>query len=203
MNIKDYMGGLAETPVLSDESLDQLIQVRMKTFFGFMEREHSKGIMFAPFDLRTPKGQDVARLLFWRCIEEYAEAINSKDIEHRLEELIDAFNYAAAGFAATNDTDKSYKPTVKDWDPWFRGEDPTEHRLGKLSRNLANVTETFRNRAWMENAQSSYFDGLGEYRAALLYAMKTCAAGFHNWDEFWRFFMAKDAVLQFRLKSNY
>ena len=197
----DYMGGLAETPALSDESLTALMRVRAKTFMGFMEREHNKGIMFAPFDLRTPKGQDVARLLFWRTIEEYAESLNSVDIEHRLEELIDSFNYISAALLFAQGFESQL--TVDELRPYWIGEVPTYERLGLLALELSNVTETFRNRAWMENSQSNYFDGLQQYRNSILFAMRYCCRAFKDWNEFWRYFMAKDAVLQFRLRSNY
>jgi len=195
------MGELGAPPELSADSLGKLLIVRQETFLGFMDREHNKGILFTPFDLRTPKGQDVARLFFWRCIEEYAEAISANSLEHRLEELIDSFNYASAMIVGTQNL--WLGDLMELMPPQFTREDPTRERLGAIAYKLANVTETFRNRAWMENSQSNYFDGMAEYRSTLFWAIRQICKGFESWEEFWRYFMAKDAVLKFRLRSNY
>jgi len=199
------MEGLGETPVLSSESLKALLVVRQETFLGFMDREHNKGILFTPFDLRTPKGQDVARLFFWRCIEEYAEAISATALEHRLEELIDAFNYASAMLVGTSNIwlGDLMEMVPESWDSPIQREVPTRVRMGTIAYELANVTETFRNRSWMENSQSNYFDGMAQYRKTLFWAIRQIGKGFDSWEEFWRYFMAKDAVLKFRLRSNY
>lgn len=199
MNIEDFMGGLAPTPALSTESLQELFRIREETFMGFMAREHEKGIMFAPFDLRTSKGQDVARLFFWRCVEEYGESLTTGKREHRLEELIDAFNYASAAFIGS----RLAPLTLDELQPIWQSKDSSVDILGRITLKLSGVTETFRNRSWMENSQSSYFDGLAQYRTSLLFVMGYICSSFKDWDEFWRYFMAKDFVLQFRLKSNY
>ena len=203
INIDDFMEGLGPTPELSLASCQQLVDSRMATFQAFAVIEADKGFVSYPWDLRTPKGQDISRLLFWRCVEEYAEAISATSTEHVLEELIDSFNYisaalwavdpniAAEGLLAVLNSIKNFR------------QDPTGHRLGEIAYRLSNATELFRNRAWMHNAQSTYFDGMHIYCNAIFAVMIQIIEGFKDWDEFWRYFMAKDAVLQFRLHSHY
>lgn len=208
MNILDYMEELGPAPELSLSSLAELVNRRRDTFMGFMEREHDKGISFVPFDLRTTKGQDVARLMYWRCLEEYAEAVSAKTQEHRLEEIIDSVNYAMGIWACHDFPTARYLGDLHNsLTSVYKNQRvrciPTRHRLGELVYVFANVTEVFRNRSWMENAQDSYFVGHSQYIRSLEQAISNMAEYFLDWDEFWKYFMAKDMVLQFRLRSNY
>lgn len=199
------MGDLGDPPALSVEVLHAMTAMRHKTHMGFMEREHEKGIMFSPFDLKTPKGQDVARLLFFKVIEEYTEAVAAMDTDHELEELIDTVNYAWSALSAVQFPHTSFYQTLKlAFDNSHHKRVPvTRDKLGDVSYRLAMITESFRNRSWMANAQSDYFDGLALYSLNLMQTIGAIAQHFFDWNEFWQYFMAKDAVLQFRLRSNY
>jgi hypothetical protein len=76
--------------------------------------------------------------------------------------------------------------------------------LGSISYHIAGtLADTFRNRAWMEQSQSPYFEGAVIAREVFRKVLVILLRVFESWQEFSSFFQAKDCVLQFRLSTRY
>lgn len=178
------------------------MDLRRETFMGFCKLEQQKGFLAAPTSLATPRGQEMARILMFRTIEEYTEALESVERAHVLEELIDSLNYLWS--INVLDPQFSYVPFIEDWDFHYNLQNvPTEKNLGRLARVLSQATDKFRNRAWMNNAQDVYFNGQNELASAIELSTTLICENFQSWKEFWSYYVAKNNVLQFRLRTNY
>ena len=206
MDIRDYW--VPFTGPNDDQHWSQFIEARDATFKGFAQREASQGFINPAVSVKTTHGQEMVRILAMRVLEELAEAHQSADDDHFFEELIDAFNYllslhmfvkpealeiylahiskTSLGFKWKGET----RPTLKYYD------------LGECVIALGNnLGDELRNRAWMLNTQNSYFDG--DMEKILLPVYSLILGFFKDFQHFATFFMAKDAVLQFRLRSSY
>lgn len=195
------------SPLQSKEAWLDLIGLRRATFRGFCETERTKGFICLPANLALPSGQEMARLLMFRTIEELTEAIDSESREHRLEELIDAINYSMSIFLLDEDQtpeDQVAGRLFKQF--WYKKLEmtrPTLTDLGVVSYELSRITDFFRNRAWMNNPQDLYFAGRGVLIDNTARAINHMMTFFDSWDEFYRYYVAKDNVLQFRLRTLY
>jgi len=209
MNITDLWP--TETPpVFSMDAVNDLLNRRRSTAYGFAEREVEKGFIKFPTSLSTPQGQEMARILMFRAIEEYVEANDASSKEHTLEELIDSVNYLWSLFFL--DENVLPRPVVltsmSTW-PWMCGAAtwyesvPSPGDVGRFSMALGMATDHFRNRAWMENAQDLYFNGGEPLLDAIRAATRLILMYFPDWSTFWQYFVAKDNVLQFRLRTRY
>lgn len=181
------------------DAWNYLMDLREATFHGFAEREARKGLVSLPVSLNTAKGQDVVRLYAFRALEEYNEALEASDYDHVLEELIDSFNY----WTSIRFIEARPWPNKPSWPVHFGHVRPNLQDLGSMTARIASVMDLFRNRSWMENAQDMYFGGYGQLGQAIDYAVNLIASCFGSFDEFWHYFIAKDNVLQFRLRTNY
>lgn len=185
------------------ESWRELLDLREKTFAGFMERE----AVLEYGSLSSKVTQDHVRILMARCLEEYVEALDAETEPHVLEELIDSLNYLWSIALVDN---RFYE--------WFRantlhplsilsaihyGQPVRSDHLALVALSLLRVTDLFRNRSWMNNAQDTHFAGYDALYTALIAGTQLIVSQFTDWNEFYRYFVAKDAVLQFRLRSNY
>lgn len=64
--------------------------------------------------------------------------------------------------------------------------------------------DLLRNRSWMNNSQDAYFTGKPKLIELLCELTQLVYQhSFRNFDEFAKYFVAKDRVLQFRLRSKY
>lgn len=203
MNIRDkgMWPEVEDVPVNNAGSWLTLLGLREKTFMGFAAREGEKGIVEVPVSLNTARGQDVVRLYAFRALEEYSEALDASDYDHVLEELIDSVNYWMS-LLCLEDREWPFLTGFK-WPVHFGHVRPSEHDLGKMAHKFMQVMDVFRNRSWMANPQDVYFAGYGQLNQAIEYALNLIASSFPDWPTFWRFYIAKDNVLQFRLRTNY
>lgn len=229
MNIRDEGLWPTEEVVFNRGTFRSMVTRRRKTLQGFMNLEAQKGIAKYGMSISSSAGQDVARLFMFRTLEELVESYDSDETDHRLEELIDALNYLWSialfdtSLIKTEDFgDVLYNICARFWnyqadevlftDPGPGGRTPEQHALFRYTPQeiilhatltLGMVTTTFRNRSWMNNAQDVYFTG----RQSLIEAVKTITlmtlGQFESFDQFARFWIAKDNVLQFRLRTAY
>lgn len=218
INILDYMDRV-QVPPCTLVSVAHLLDLRESTYRGFTELEKDKGFLTPTARFSMPRGQEMIRILLFRCFEELTETQDKVlDPMHFLEEVIDALNYAWALCVL----DPSECPKA-----------PFVHALhaelsaipdGTMAPNLESLTEMqgrsralittlflaatdllalLRNRAWQHQAQSLYWDGfpmLVEFEKTVT---RELASFFLSWEHFYKFYVAKDMVLQFRIKSKY
>lgn len=189
-----------DTPPVCDKAAwTSLMDLRAATFQGFAAREAEKGLVSLPVGLNTARGQDIVRLYAFRALEEYVEAVEASDPDHLLEELIDSTNYWLSLYLLEG---KGW-PIERAWPVSWGHQRPNVTDLGLLTAKISKVMDLFRNRSWMNNAQDVYFGGYGELTQAIEYALNLISRSFPSWEVFWQFYVAKDNVLQFRLRTNY
>jgi hypothetical protein len=205
MDIKDYWP-LNPPPENTVEAWNEMVAMRLETWQGFNQREAKEGFLKIGTPINTKQGQEMIRIIAYRVLEELAESFDSTDSDHAYEELIDAFNYLLGIFLMG----KSVAPHL----PRFLQEVSEESFSGTTSlhitlRHLGEATvilgvqmgDLLRNRAWMQQAQSTYFDG--DLSGILRPLFSLIFRLFPSFGAFWSYYVAKDAVLQFRLRSNY
>lgn len=203
MNIRDYW------PLEAPEQLDRatweiLINLRFETFQGFAKIEADRGFVQPKVNLSTTHGQETIRLLAFRVIEELGEAHLSVDKDHYYEELIDAFNYL---LSLTFLEGKIYPELTTQLEA-------STLALGKRSSKMdfsligycavelgGKLGDFLRNRPWMNNAQSTYFDG--DLVKLIKTTLESILSLFPDSATFYKYYMAKNSVLQFRLRSKY
>lgn len=205
MNIQDYWPSQPEPFTSSEDQWSKLIEMRRQTFMGFaaVEAMHA-GVVKPKVNFATVQGQEAIRMLCFRTLEELGESYLSEDKDHYYEELIDAFNYLLSLFCLEGNTPADLPRFLNDIASELAGIPPKMDLmwLGEVTVQLGGVLGDYlRNRPWMHNAQSTYFDGdliklIGPTLEAIL-----CL--FPDFDLFYRYFVAKDSTLQFRLRSNY
>ena len=232
MNITETWPQQAEPFPLEAATISDFIIRRIDTYRGFASIEQGKGLLSPTVRLQTSHGQEMLRVLMFRVIEEVAESIDATDPNHVKEEAIDAINYlwsmliiddsrsnpstvvtdllntfitpsSVCQMTFNVEVEDHFVPTYPHSNHGYaRRLNPTD--LGQISIWLAgDVGNVLRNRAWMQNAQDVYFAGyktllLSIYRVTALLMMP-----FESFDEFARFYIAKDEVLKFRLRSRY
>ncbi len=193
---------------ISETSLAHLFELRTTTYRGFAFVEKSKGLLEPEMSLTSVKGQEAIRILTQRGFEELVEAIDSSSRDHFLEELIDSVNYFWVLAVLDPDTPLQKIKEVM-VDQLLIAEKSQIHygidapNIGHLMVKMGPVFEKLRNRAWMNNPQSQYFDGWPEIARFLSLHLTHVLRCFLNWQEFVKFYIAKDNVLQFRLNSKY
>ena len=215
MNVDHY---LSELPL--GGTLTELLDLRKKTFHGFCAVEVQQGGLDPLVPLTTPRGQESVRVLVMRTLEEVMEAYHSHEKTHYQEEWVDAVNFATSllflphqnqakafldfihlgASLQLEDEVGQYKPAS--WDSIrtiFNRQFVTDTLLMKAHPLL----ETLRNRAWQNQVQNPHFMGstplIHFVYEVWFYAIE--ANG--GWDHFCQMYKAKDAVLQFRLSTNY
>lgn len=196
----------------------ELVSRRHDKVSRFREIESRKGLLGNGTDLSldSPTGQDLFRLFLFRMLEELVESYEAVDPDHIKEEFIDALNYL---FTAMFLDEKYFSPAVvtraldelivEDMaDGMFFtrfGKIPqlSTELLGHITILTMQIPEYFRNRSWMHNAQDYVFTGREQVITLLRELFMIGISLFATYDEFHRFFLAKDNVLDFRLKSKY
>lgn len=205
MNIRDYWP-LQSPPENTPETWRELIAMRLSTFQGFAEKESQRGLVQPKVNINTSKGQEIMRILAFRVIEELAESFESIDPDHAAEELIDAINYLLSIFLLGEEIAPNLEVELTTLSQEYLGTSTSKRitirDMGQVSVVLgAHLGDLLRNRAWMTHAQSTYFDG--DLLKILSPVFQTIFKQFSSFEEFWLFYVAKDNVLQFRLRSNY
>lgn len=228
MNVNDFiterLPGELEDP--TPEAWEILLDYRQDTFLGFLRVEEANGGIQSNVSLSTKQGQESVRMLFARTLEEYFEARSSGTKQHFLEELIDALNYGMSIlFLESRPTEMKkvaealsteFLKAQDSWDghcvAWFADSDQVSLEvICKWEENLLGLAEesdlmlsSLRNRAWQESVQSPYFDGWPQLVAwVAVLALLIFELFDFDWDSFVQLFVAKDKVLQFRLRSAY
>ncbi len=210
MNIHDFWPEPDELPEPTAQGITQLLELRKVTFHGFLQREARRGLLNAQsLSLSSPRGQDAFRLLLFRCLEELMEAQHSVSISHVKEEVIDAVNY----FLSLALLDREFHlqalaeelaACVSQCAFCHSGDvQPPAEAAAQLIQNASAVLETLRNRAWQSHAQSAHFDGFELLSTYMCSGLLLLLQYFTGWGEFVSYYIAKDRVLQFRLRSDY
>ena len=208
MNIHDYWPDQAEPFTPTREIWGQFLDLRTATYRGFAELEQTKGLLKPMCSLNTSEGQEMARILFYRTLEEMAESYLADDPDHIREEAVDAMNYLLSihvldpiSIPREKVIDYMLSATASG-DPWSCS--LSRIVIGEAAVELGGqVGDFFRNRSWMVNAQDTYFSGQGVLLRAMLTVARPLIHTCKDFDEFARMYLAKDSVLQFRLRSNY
>lgn len=202
MNIRDYWP--LEAPDLTPEVWRELMNRRFTTFQGFAEIESSKGFVQPKVNLSTTRGQETIRLLSFRVLEELGEAHLSVDPDHYYEELIDAFNYLVS---LTFLEGKIQPELLVQLEASTKAIGKHQSRMnfaliGYCTVELGGKLGDFlRNRPWMNQPQNTYFDG--DLVKLIKTTLDSILSLFPDQVTFYRYFCAKDSVLQFRLRSKY
>lgn len=209
MNILQFMPDPAHVPQVSNyDTWFHFLEMRHATFRGFAELEKREGFVRPTIPISTAAGQEVLRILFFRVLEELSESFLSNDEAHRKEELIDATNYLLSTALLDGDLIRieqfAMKLAVQGEKTRYTSAVMGIEELGQITVMVGgHLADTFRNRAWMRGAQDLYFSGVAVYYREVLNIMDLILGGFASFQEFAAYYIAKDHVLQFRLKSGY
>lgn len=205
MNIKDFWP--TEPVEHSVETWRHLLELRKKTFLGFLSIEDERGFL-KPCSLHTSKGQEMIRILLFRFFEELVESIDATDELHQKEEIIDAFNFMYGVYYLDEDLfSKLITPErlmLLSSQASFNNRKLSVYDIGLLIVNIGiKIGDLLRNRAWMNTPQDLYYSGVEPMVLSFEYSTEKMFSCFSSFEEFAKYFIAKDAVLQFRLRSKY
>lgn len=216
MNIRDFWDEAIpqSMEIPGAEAWQAILACRASTYRGFAKVEEIHGLVNLDIRLDTAPGQDVLRTMTMRGLEEMLESAGSFDPDHRLEELIDALNFFLN--LAVMDKTIDLGRLVQDLSSQFYGfgiVDPLSEPLVWTTEinyalidaltDMAPMLARLRNRSWQNSPQSTFFDGWPETCNFLSSVCYRLLNFFPSWESFVRYFMAKDRVLQFRIKSQY
>lgn len=189
---------------------------RVESHAGFIKIETRRGD-YVPHGLDTPQGQNWLRLQMFKVLEELQESRMSTDPDHAKEELIDAFNYLLSLLLI----DRSATPISREVLEIFQrtadhiffneglAQPPFFQKFSDAAMLLSTSTftgelsDSLRSRSWMENDQDSFFRGGVLLLNAVIVVAFEIMQCFKSFDEFIRFYNAKDNVLKFRLETKY
>ena len=206
MNILDFWPDYVGEVEVSEDYWNDIFQRREDTFLGFLKVEAEKGFL-KPSSIHLSQTQDMVRILLFRTLEEFSEALDADDIKHHQEEIIDALNFLYSIYfldtSYLNGDDiirelMSYIPASA-----FYGDILTINDLGQLTYYCGEFGDYLRNRSWMNQPQDLYFNGSVELLKLFRKVTTIAFRAFKNFDEFYRFYVAKDEVLKFRIRSKY
>lgn len=214
MNVDDVLAKYQDHDtyrLLTLQLVITMMQARKATFIGFQTIEREKGLLNADVSIHSPKGQEMIRILLFRGLEETVEAFCSTSRNHVLEELIDAFNYFSSipflnGWGQEEEILKRMSAKFFhrfDVVESFKGAPLKVDAVGFIAVSTGKFTDRLRNRAWMNHSQDAYLDAWKEYEEMLDKILSYILPCFLSFSEFAAFFMAKDEVLQFRLRTMY
>ena len=210
VNIQHFWPPDSAVPDYSRHAVGQLLQRRFKVSRGFYELERQQGHFPEEVDLATPDTQDYVRLLGFRFLEELSESRDSVDEAHRLEELIDAINYllnmAQIDARYVSEAELvNYIDQCIQRDVWgcFYLTNSDSNFIEIVTGITGKMADTLRNRSWMEQAQDIQWSGKFVFMEVFKNAFELIISEFPSWEIFWKYFVAKDDVLNFRLQSKY
>lgn len=208
MNIQSYLEVCKNN--VDEHNVEALLRRRRDRFLSYCETEKHRGGLDPDLLLTSPQGQENIRILFARCIEEILEAINSEEVDHYKEELIDALNFGTSllFLLPENRTDQAIShfseslahlpENVNHSESWW-----PERLLLIAAQSFNGLLETLRNRPWQNRTQQPYFTGAKELESSVTNLWFALAGQFEDWTEFCTFYLAKDEVLSFRIKTKY
>lgn len=210
VNITRFWPEPEEIPLPTEEGWLLLLEMRERTFLGFVAQETIRGFLRAEATLSSPEGQEMVRILLYRVLEEFVEAQMSIDPVHLKEELIDAINYLLCIplidkklFTKETLANRLFRLTTDERFGCRKGPIRLDE-VGSLTLLLCGeLADSFRNRPWMHQVQDVYFSGDRLFLEVLEKSMTLLFSHFDNFSDFASYFIAKDRVLQFRLNSSY
>lgn len=186
-----------------------VLKHRTETFRGFAAVEEKNGLLHPEMKVNSSGAQDVIRLFLMRGLEEAIEARDSIERDHFYEEMIDSFNFLSSIFimdpelpleAFSQALYRGWRDEEKDVSYFF----DMNHHIVMTLVHAGPLLEKLRNRSWQQNAQSTYFDGIPQLiEFAQWVGGSFCVAFNHDWEQFIQYYLSKDNVLQFRLRSMY
>ena len=209
MNVNDIIPTIDPATIPDRPSVDVIeimLGLRKKTYSGFAQLEATRGFLLPEVSLSSSKGQEIVRILIMRGIEEVLEFTEANDRAHQLEELIDAWNYFISLTILDPKLDQFQAITGLSEAFTYANFGTTDQQYdvtGPILRVISPFLATLRNRPWQNHAQSLYFDGYPQLLELLYVVTQTLATYFNSWEEFYLYFLAKDDVLQFRLRTRY
>lgn len=207
MNVLDVLAAV-EPRKLNRETVTAMLLMRKRTYTGFASLESEKGFLRPEANLATSRGQEMLRLLLMRFFEELTEAHESEDQVHVREELIDALNYlwtlAVLDPLCPVDWERVLVQELTGPEHiWGHEYPPAEYEIGKLMLYATHLLSTLRNRPWQNAPQSLYFDGWEPLRDFVLVATRYTLEYFDSWEDAFTYFVAKNEVLEFRIRTKY
>ena len=212
MKVDDYLQEIPEVRFSLDE-VRAIVKLRDKTFRAFASIEKNNGFIRPSVSFSTSQGQEMLRIMLFRVLEEVIESSESKARLHIQEELIDALNYFMSAlmidhhYFTIDQVSALTFTTIMNHSTWLEPgtiEPPTYYNIYRVSYLICGrMAETFRNRAWMNQTQQSFFHGYLNAAECYTEFLSFILDYFSSWEEFHRLFVAKDMVLQFRLESKY
>lgn len=192
-------------PILLQPTIGAWVEIlhrRRKIYQGFLEVEAKKGYLrIAPLD--SAAGQENVRILLMRTLEELLESHHASASPHVLEELVDALNFFLGIHVGV--PEPAYAATAGVLQQaWIARFDSTSLSfLNSVVLAFHPLLESLRNRSWQNQVQHSYFMG----SPALFELTETLTAQlfgrFSSWEQFIDYYLRKEAVLQFRLETQY
>lgn len=220
MNVDTFLPDITVLP-LTLETFYDMIRRRHATFCSFAEIEERRGFVRPAVSFSTSQGQEMLRIMLFRVLEEIIESHTAHTTNHIQEELIDALNYFLSALMIDHEMfdhdtvalmfyeitlqyfDRRTNHSDDDYD-LFTCMPPNQVDIYKLTKGICgDLAETFRNRAWMNQTQQTYFHGYDQVRLIFKLFMNTILPSFYDWQNFYTMYIAKDEVLQFRLSSKY
>ncbi len=206
MNIRDFWPTQKELFYPDAITWGNILDRREKTFLGFLEVEKEKGFL-KPSSIHLPQTQDMVRILLFRTLEEFSEAIMAEDMKHHKEEIIDALNFLySIYFLDTSYLEReSVMGMLLDFsrEKFFMWDKLDIMDLGNLTYYCGQFGDYLRNRSWMNQPQDLYFNGSAELLMLFRKITVIAFSAFESFDDFYRYYVAKDEVLQFRIRSKY
>jgi hypothetical protein len=193
---------------LTKSVFEDMLQRRKKTFKAFAETEATKGFIKPGTPLSTSQGQEMLRLLLFRVIEELSEAQASTEEAHASEELIDALNFLWSLIFIDEQEDDLRRLAERLVWAWAKAGHTRRtfiqpHEFCNIVYAMGNFADHFRNRPWMKQTQDVYFTGRRIMLDLIAEISKFVFDYFLTERDFYNYFIAKDEVLQFRIRSNY
>lgn len=216
MNILDFWKDASDAAAVwenTDEYADvwnDLMLHRSNTAWGFYELEKGHGALVVGVPLSDSAAQDSLRLLLYRTMEEVMESVDADSIDHAREEAIDAINYLLGMVVVEKrwenlpvQNQNVLVAALTNMSPNFVGIRLDEDDVARINRAIFSRFSPFlRNRAWTAQTQHFFFD-YGEFYQMVVEVVGVLMETFESMHQFWQYFLAKDAVLQFRLRSQY
>ena len=192
-------------------TIRDLFAARKTSFLGFCEVEKDQGGIDLSVNISMPDGQRNARDLYARTVEELLEAFDSHEPAHMREELIDSLNFATGIIYLGGISESTEAHLISELESIFSVDQViykgssylTKSDIGQGANSFSSFLEKLRNRTWQHSVQHPYFMGEKELVKSLVKFWLFIAMHFQNYEEFSHYFMAKDAVLKFRLETKY